>query len=367
MPAGGAPGDGAPGDGAPGRHRRHGRADDGPPGTGEDALLEGLVPELPPGDWTELGPGDDAAVVRADDGRVVVTTDALVAERHFRPRTASPEDVGWKAAAQNLADVAAMGAVPTALVVALVVPERPPEPWAEGWTTSLARGLAAACRSLDGAQGCGVVGGDLTGGDQVVVSVTALGDLRGLAPVRRDGARPGDLVALAGVQGRSAAGLAVLERRARRAAAAWAGSRVESAADEGIADLVRAHRRPRPPCAAGPAAAEAGATAMLDVSDGLVRDAGRLARAGAVVLDLSSELLAPHHEAVLSVADLLGVEAWRLVLEGGEDHGLLATFPAEAVLPEGFELVGVVRAGTAPGVLVDGEPYGRTGGWDHFV
>ena len=350
----------------PGRHSRGGRAGDGATGSGEDALLAALVPELPAGDWTELGPGDDAAVVRADDGRVVVTTDALVAERHFRPRTASPEDVGWRAAAQNLADVAAMGAVPTALVVALVVPARPPEPWADGWTTALARGLASACASLKGAQGCGVVGGDLTGGDQVVVSVTALGDLRGLPPVRRDGARPGDLVALAGVQGRSAAGLAVLERRARPAAAAWAGSPVESAADEGVADLVRAHRRPRPPCAAGPAAAEAGATAMLDVSDGLVRDAGRLASASVVVLDLSSELLAPHHDAVRPVADLLGVEAWGLVLEGGEDHGLLATFPAEAVLPEGFELVGVVRAGAAPGVLVDGEPYGRAGGWDHF-
>ncbi|MEJ5866357.1 thiamine-phosphate kinase [Pseudokineococcus sp. 5B2Z-1] len=350
----------------PGRHSRGGLAGGAAAGDGEDALLAALVPELPEGAWTDLGPGDDAAVVRAEDGRVVVTTDALVAERHFRPRTASPEDVGWRAAAQNLADVAAMGAVPTALVVALVVPRTPPEPWADGWTTGLARGLAAACASLEGADGCGVVGGDLTGGEEVVVSVTALGDLRGLAPVRRDGARPGDVVALAGVQGRSAAGLAVLERRGRPGAAAWAGGPVESAADERVADLVRAHRRPRPPCAAGPAAAEAGASAMLDVSDGLVRDAGRLARAGVVVLDLSSELLAPHRDAVLPVADLLGVEAWRLVLEGGEDHGLLATFPPEAVLPEQFAPVGVVRAGTAPAVLVDGERYGGAGGWDHF-
>ncbi|WP_422631901.1 thiamine-phosphate kinase [Pseudokineococcus basanitobsidens] len=321
---------------------------------------------LPVGSWTDLGPGDDAAVVRADDGRVVVSTDALVADRHFRPRTASPEDVGWRAAAQNLADVAAMGAVPTALVVALVVPSRPPAPWTDGWTTGLARGLAAACAGLPGARGCGVVGGDLTGGEQVVVAVTALGDLRGLPPVRRDGARPGDVVALAGVQGRSAAGLAVLERRARPGAAAWAGAGVESAADEEVAGLVRAHRRPRPPCDAGPAAAEAGATAMLDVSDGLVRDAGRVARASVVVLDLSTELLRPHRDAVAPVADLLGVDAWRLVLEGGEDHGLLATFPEGAVLPEGFAPVGVVRAGAAPGVLVDGAPHAGGGGWDHF-
>ncbi|MEJ5914915.1 thiamine-phosphate kinase [Pseudokineococcus sp. 1T1Z-3] len=334
---------------------------------GEEELLAGIVPQLPTGDRTDLGPGDDAAVVRADDGRVVVTTDALVAERHFRPRTASPEDVGWRAAAQNLADVAAMGAVPTALVVALVVPRRPPEPWSPGWTSALARGLAAACAGLPGAQGCGVVGGDLTGGAQVVVAVTALGDLRGLAPVRRDGARPGDVVALAGTLGRSAAGLAVLERRPRPGAAAHGGSGVESAADEVVADLVRAHRRPRPPVAAGPAAAEAGASAMLDVSDGLVRDAGRLARASGVVLDLSAERLMPHREHLARTAGLLGVDAWQLVLEGGEDHGLLATFPPEAVLPEGFTPVGVVRETALPGVLLDGEAYGGAGGWDHFA
>jgi len=335
---------------------------------GEDLLLAGLLPELPAGDLTELGPGDDAAVVGTPDGRVVVTTDALVAERHFRPRTASPEDVGWRAAAQNLADVAAMGAVPTALVVALVVPARPPRPWADGWTTGLARGLAAACARLPGAEGCGVVGGDLTGGDQVVVAVTALGDLGGVPPVRRDGARPGDLVALAGTLGRSAAGLAVLERRLQRGAAAWAGGSgaVESAADEGVADLVRAHRRPRPPVAAGPAAAEAGATAMLDVSDGLLRDAGRVGRASVVAVDLSSELLLPHVDAVAPAADLLGLDPWELVLTGGEDHGLLATFPPGAVLPEGFSLVGVVTATTAPGALLDGRPRAGGGGWDHF-
>ncbi|WP_315099266.1 AIR synthase related protein, partial [uncultured Cellulomonas sp.] len=143
----------------------------------EDGLLARIFPLLPRGDDTLLPPGDDAAVVRAPDGRFVVTTDVLVEDRHFRRAWSSGEDVGRRAAVQNLADVAAMGARPTSLVVALVVPGDLPASWVDG----LARGLAAECSPL----GVGVVGGDLSGGPLVVVAVTAHGDLGGRDPVLR--------------------------------------------------------------------------------------------------------------------------------------------------------------------------------------
>ncbi|HEY0187201.1 MAG TPA: thiamine-phosphate kinase [Cellulomonas sp.] len=326
----------------------------------EEELLARIFPHLPLGPVTLLGPGDDAAVLAAPDGRYVVSTDVLVEDRHFRRRWSSGEDVGRRAAAQNLADVAAMGARPTALVVALVVPGDVPVAWVEG----LARGLGDVCREA----GAGVVGGDLSSGRQLVVSVTVHGDLTGRDPVRRDGARPGDLLAIAGTLGRSAAGLALLD--AGRA-------EVDPAA-------VSVYRSPRPPLAAGPLAAAAGATAMLDVSDGLLRDAGRLARASGVLLDLAAggtpaEVFAADLAALAPAARALDVDPLTWVLTGGEDHGLLATFPAGPV-PEGFRVIGTVRPAPAPhapldapapagAVLVAGRPASAliTGrGWDHF-
>ncbi|MGN6302517.1 MAG: thiamine-phosphate kinase [Angustibacter sp.] len=313
---------------------------------GEDGLLAAIFPVLPAAPGTLVGPGDDTAVVRAPDGRVVVTTDVLVEGRDFRRDWSTPQDVGWKAAAQNLADVAAMGAVPTALVVGLVAPADLPVSWAVG----LAEGLAAACAGT----GAGVVGGDLSSGPVVMVSVTALGDLQGREAVLRSGARPGDVVAVAGRLGWSAAGLALLQ--AQRADAA--------------PDLVGAHRRPQPPYGTGPAAAQAGATAMLDVSDGLVRDLGRLARASGVSVDLDRHLLAAFAAPLAPALDALGRpdNGWGpWVLGGGEDHPLAATFPAGVALPDGFVAVGEVLPGLEgrPAVLLDGEEP-DVSGWDHF-
>lgn len=320
----------------------------------EDALLALIFPQLPLGDATLVPPGDDAAVVAAPDGRVVVSTDVLVEDRHFRRRWSSGEDVGRRAAAQNLADIAAMGASPTALVVAFVAPADLPASWVEG----LARGLAAVCAPL----GVGVVGGDLSSGPVAVVAVTVHGDLGGREPVLRSGARPGDVVAHAGVRGWSAAGLALLE------------------AGRGDLDagLVGAYLRPEPPLAAGPLASRCGATAMLDVSDGLLRDAGRIARASGVVLDLDDPAVAfaADLERLAGAAAALGAEARDWVLAGGEDHGLLATFPAAVDVPEPFRVVGRVRAapeGDASGVqvtrvLVAGvDPGPGSPGWDHFA
>ena len=314
----------------------------------EEALLRRIVPVLPRGRLTLIAAGDDAAVVNAPDGRVVVTTDVLVENQHFRREWSSGMDVGRRAAVQNLADVASMGARPTALVVALVMPGDLPVEWAVG----LAEGLAAECAPL----GIGVVGGDLSGGPLVVVSVTAHGDLEGRAPVLRSGARAGDVVAHAGVRGWSAAGLELL----------LAG---RGAVDEG---LVAAYLRPTSPLVAGPAAASAGATSMIDVSDGLLRDAGRVGRASGVVIDLdrAEDVFAADLERLAAAEAALGTPARTWVLGGGEDHGLLATFPPGLQLPAPFRAVGHVRAvphGGRAGVLVAGAEPDVALGWDHFA
>jgi thiamine-monophosphate kinase len=307
---------------------------------GEFGVIARVVARAGTARLAEVGPGDDAAVVTTPDGRVVATTDVLVEGRHFRRDWSSAEDIGHKAAAANLADVAAMGATATALLVGLACPAGTPTGWLEG----IATGLADECAPL----GAAVVGGDTVasapGSDAVVLSVTALGDLAGRAPVLRSGARPGDVVALAGRLGWSACGLAVLRRGFSSPIAA-----------------VAAHRRPAPPYAAGPAAAAAGATSMCDVSDGLLSDTGHLAAASGVVIDLDRAALVQaclaQEGPLQQVGAALGVDPLVWVLTGGEDHSLVATFPAGTPLPAGWLGIGAVRAADpAAGVLLDGRP-----------
>ena len=176
---------------------------------GEFGLIAAIAELLPRTPRPLLGVGDDAAVISAPDRRVVATTDLLVEGRHFRRVWSGPADIGVKAAAQNLADVAAMGATPTGLLVGLAAPGDLPAAWA----LDLVRGLIAEC----GRAGAPVAGGDVTGADTVMLGITALGDLGGVAAVTRGGARPGDVLAVAGRPGWSAAVLARLqERQARR-------------------------------------------------------------------------------------------------------------------------------------------------------
>jgi thiamine-monophosphate kinase len=287
---------------------------------------------------TLLGPGDDAAVVAAPDGRVVACTDTAVEGVHWRPDWSTPEQVGRKVAAANLADVAAMGAVPTALLVGLACPASTPVADLSGYADGLWAEAAVA--------GVGVVGGDVTSAGQVVLSVTALGSLEGRAPVTRAGARAGDVLAVRGRLGWAAAGWAVLARGFRSPVA-----------------VVGAHRVPEPPYAAGPEAAAAGATAMIDVSDGLLADLGHVARASGALVDVRSAAL----EVPARLADVgraLGVDPLHWLLTGGEDHALAATFPGAP--PAGWTVIGEVREG-GPGVLVDGRGYdGGPEGWDHF-
>jgi thiamine-monophosphate kinase len=285
---------------------------------GEFGLIARVIDRLAGSPSVVLGPGDDAAVVATPDGRVVASTDVLVEGVHFRREWSSAYDVGRKAAAANLADIAAMGARGTALLVGLAAPPDLPV----AWSLALTDGLRDEAEIV----GAAVVGGDVVRSQTLVISVTALGDLDGREPVTRSGARPGDVVVLAGELGRSAAGLDLLE----------AGTR------EG--ELVDAHRRPTPPYEMGPVLAEAGATAMCDVSDGLVADLGHVARASGVHIDLDA--------------------ADELFLTGGEDHALVATLPAGVELPVGVRVIGRVTAGAAE-VTVAGEPAGP--GWDHFA
>jgi thiamine-monophosphate kinase len=309
---------------------------------GEFALIARITAgrELSPG--TLLGPGDDAAVLVAADGRVVVTTDVLVEGVHFRLDWSTPYQVGRKAVAANLADVAAMGAVPTALVVGLAVPGCTP--------IATVDGLAAGMWAEAGQAGAGIVGGDVVSSEQLVVSVTALGDLQGRAPVTRSGARPGDVLGLCGRLGWSAAGLAVLRRGVRSPLA------------RSPLAVVAAHRVPEPPYAAGPQAASAGATAMIDISDGLLADVGHLAEASGVGIDIDSAAV-PVAGRLVEVACALDADARHWVLTGGEDHALVACFPPGLELPAGWTEVGVVREGR--GVSVDGAE-GPPGGWRHF-
>ena len=234
---------------------------------GEFGLITALSAWLPAGPRTLVGIGDDAAVLAVPDGRVVATTDFLIEGRHFRRDWASAADVGHKAAARSLADVAAMGAEPSALLVALAAPPDLPVSWAR----ELAEGLAAECAR----GGAHVIGGDTARAGLVVLAVTGLGDMAGRTPVLRSGARTGDLVAVAGPLGHAAAGLALLE-------AGLVGD-----------PLVREHLRPAPPYDAGPEAAGLGATAMIDVSDGLLADLGHIADASGARIDLDSAALRP--------------------------------------------------------------------------
>lgn len=288
---------------------------------------------------TLLGPGDDAAIVGTPDGRVVASTDVLVQGVHFRLDWSSPEYVGRKAIAVNLADIAAMGAKPTSVLIGLACPADTEA----SVIAEITNGMWEEAARAD----VGIVGGDMVRADQLVISVTALGDLEGRAPVTRSGARPGDVVAVCGRLGWAAAGLAVLGRGFRSPVG-----------------VVNAQRCPEPPYEAGPAAAVAGATSMIDISDGLLADLGHIASASKVGVDVESERL-DISARLREVGSALGSDPLRWVLTGGEDHALVATFPPFADLPEGWARLGsVTMPGT--GVTVDGKAYEHTAGWEHW-
>jgi thiamine-monophosphate kinase len=250
--------------------------------------------------------------------KLVVTTDVLVEGLDFTAALSEPEDWGWKAVAVNCSDLAAMGAEPRWLVIALTVPDPTPVPTLE----RVYAGVGEACRAF----GAALVGGDVSAGPALSLAVTALGEAE--RPVLRSGARPGDRLAVTGPLGAAAAGLALL--------------RSEDPAAKELLDrfpgLAAAHRRPRPALAMGLALARAGASAMIDVSDGLAGDAVHLAESSGVGVEVHDAAV-PLAPGVAEAAALLALDPLELALGGGEDFVLAAALPRTA------DLGGVVDCG----------------------
>lgn len=288
-----------------------------------------------------VGNGDDAAVL-GPAAATVLSTDMLVEGTHFRTDLSGWRDIGRRAVVQNVSDIAAMGADCSHLLVAVCLPP--------GLPLRDVRELAGGLHAEAARHGARIVGGDLTCGPVAMLTVTAVGTLGGdERPVRIDGARAGDRIALTGRPGRGAAGLELLLAGHRQG------------------PLQQLYRVPELSRSAGPAARRAGASALTDVSDGLLRDLSGLAAASGVSADLDSGAL-PVDPALSAAATLLGAEdaaelVRRWVLDGGEDHGLLAAFPAGVAIPEEFTVVGRFGAGQPGVVRVDGRPR-RAAGWD---
>ncbi len=305
---------------------------------GEFGLIDLVTSELVPSPFVSVGVGDDAAVFRLDnDG--VCSTDTIVEGVHFRRDWSSATEVGRKAIAQAAADLEAMAARPRLAVVAVSLPKDLPLTWA----VECMSGVRSECDRA----GLTLVGGDTTASRDITLAVTVIGDLGGRQPVLRSGAAAGDVVAIRGRLGWSAAGLAVLMRGFRSPRA-----------------VVDAYRVPEIPYGQGLVAAQAGATAMLDVSDGLIADLRHIADASDVAINIDSSALVVA-EPIVTVATALGTDPLQYVLTGGEDHALAACFPPGSV-PEGWEAIGSVSVGPA-GVLLDGGPLDAEGGWNHFA
>ncbi len=303
---------------------------------GETAALAMLLPLLPSGDQTVVGPGDDCAVLQVSDPSLLISTDMMVEGPDFRFLWSRPSDIGFKAVASNAADIAAMGGVVVGFTIAVAVPANTPLRMLIG----LAEGVAEGISTLT--PGAGVIGGDLSRSEVFTLTITVFGTMNGHTPVLRSGACPGDLVCVAGELGLSRVGLQKL-----------VGAKEDELAIAGLVQRDKAvahHLRPRPPLAEGPLAAHAGATAMLDISDGLVLDASRIARASGVRLEFDESA---------------GLDDD--ALHGGEDHGLLATFPPDKPIPGSFRKIGVVVAGD-PGVFLGSRELDpQSGGWDPFT
>ena len=310
---------------------------------GEFGFLDRVRDWIGPSSAT-VGFGDDAAVADLSPGAsVVAAADAMVEDIHFRWAWSDPADVGWKAVSVNVSDLAAMGATPRWILVALCVPPETGEERLHG----LYAGMDEACR----AYGCELVGGDTVRADSVVVAVTALGEIAG-DPLRRSGAKVGDVLAVTGLLGKPAAGLNLL-----------------IADDPGngpdVPACVDAQRRPVARVAEGRALQRAGVHAALDLSDGLASDARRLAEASGVGVEIETIPIAPE---VRRIAAARGWDAEAIALAGGEDTELLVALPPEDVDDVGCGLIPIGR------VVDDGVWLVRDGtrvpladtGYDHF-
>jgi thiamine-monophosphate kinase len=307
-------------------------------------LIRRFSEKLPPAPPEVVVPiGDDCSVVRIGGALWAVAADMLVEGRHFELDWSSPEDVGYKAVAVNVSDVAAMGGRPRFVLVS---------GGADNAETTLRcmEGVMEACERF----GVYPLGGDTTGSEKLVVDVAILGEISG-SPVLRSGASPGDLLAVTGELGAAAAGLLALEN-----------------GTEGYERLVSRHLRPEPRLEAGLAASRLGVSAMIDLSDGLASDARHICEKSGVGCRIELDRL-PVAGDTRALSESLGRDPQILAATGGEDYELLVAAPEHVIEALGREMdvppgiVGEVTEGAGPVFLRDGSPVESLSGWDHFV
>ncbi len=295
-------------------------------GDGELAFVERLRARLPAPPGGQTWVGDDCAVL---DGGRLLCTDLLVEGVHFRSAWAAPADLGFKALAVNLSDIAAMGGTPEAAVAAVALPEG-----RSGLADALVDGLVECAERF----GCPLVGGDTSSGPGLYIAVTVTGFAG--RPVLRSGARPGETVFVTGPLGAAAAALARLE--------------------DGEAATAEALLRPLPRLEEGRAAAEAGATAMLDLSDGLAVDLPRIAEASGVGIELDGETV-PVADGATAAQAVGGGDDYELCFTAGDAERVRTAF-GTAGLREPIA-IGMTTTGTE--VALDGRPL--EGGWEHAL
>ncbi|MFT8395588.1 thiamine-phosphate kinase, partial [Propionibacterium sp.] len=275
---------------------------------GEFGLIASIIRGLNSTPAVSVGPGDDGAVFLIN-GSAVTSTDILIEGVHFRRDWSSATEIGRKAVAVNAADLEAMGARPVSVVVSLGVPADLPARWVKDFATGF--------RAEADTAGLALVGGDTSAARDITISVTVIGETADLEPVLRSGATPGEVVAVCGRLGWAAAGLTALGRGFRSPRAA-----------------VDSQRVPVVPYGEGMRAARGGATAMIDVSDGLLADLNHIAQASQVWIDVESDAF-KIADPVAAVASAVGKNPLDFVLTGGEDHALAACFPM-GELPSGW-------------------------------
>ena len=285
----------------------------------------------------ELGIGDDAAVLSASNNKLVATVDMAVEGVHFRCDWSSPFQIGAKLTTANLADIFAMGAKPKYLLVAAAI--------SQVNNSEVITELAKGIRSVADNFKVTVIGGDLSKAEIMSLSITALGELSG-NPILRSNAQVGDLLYISALPGLSAAGLAILNRGLDRPRY-----------------VVDAHLNPK---LVAPDKLIKVATSMCDISDGLVTDAGNIAKASGVAINLNKELItsAPDFKDLAELANELGEDVFDWILTGGEDHFFIATVnPSNASEELGIR-VGVVTTGGGE-ISLDGAVIKKSG-YQHF-
>ena len=325
----------------------------------EDRLVSAIRKVAGVGPGVLVGIGDDAAVVETGLGSGVLTTDVLVEGVHFSLPSILPRDLGYKAIVVNVSDIAAMAASPRYALVSLSMPSGTDE----SWVVELYGGMRRACDEY----ALSLVGGDLSRSGELSIAVTVAGEVAPGRAVLRSGARVGDRIVVTGALGASAGGL-IVER---------SGDPSVIASDWGRG-LVAAHQRPVARVGEAQTLAAAGASAMMDISDGLALDLSRMCSESGVGarVRISEVPISPW---LAQAATPLGVDPLRLALTGGEDYELLATLGASGVegaaadLRErfGVALTDVGEIVAAPGVTAvaaDGtEAPLAPEGWDHFA